>query len=65
MVQFLDSFGQERKVEFSLCGKYVNLTIYTPRKSNYGNVLQIPIAAFNELKEEVNNLKIEENNECK
>lgn len=55
MIRFLDSFGQERAIECapSFCGKYMNLTIYAPKKTNYGNTLQIPMAAFEEFKLEL------------
>lgn len=66
MIQFRDSFGIDRGIDFNLsfCGRYVNLTLFAPAKSNYGNVLQIPIDAFikvisqiDQLMEEVNHDK--------
>lgn len=59
MIEFKDSFGFERGIDFnlSMCGKFVNLTIYTPSKSNYGNTLQINIAAFRRLVDDVNKLE--------
>lgn len=59
MIEFKDSFGFERGIDFNLSmyGKFVNMTIYTPSKSNYGNTLQINIAAFRRLVEDVNKLE--------
>jgi len=59
MIEFKDSFGFERGIDFnlSMCGKYINLTIYTPSKSNYGNTLQINLAAFRGIVKDVNILE--------
>lgn len=59
MIEFKDSFGVERGVDFNLsfCGKFVNLTLYAPSKGNFGNTLQLPKTAFYELVGQVNKLK--------
>ena len=50
MINFLDSLGYERAVEFSLshCGHYINLTLFAKKNTN-GSTVQIPIELVDEL----------------
>lgn len=62
MIEFKDSFGIKRAVDvsYSACRKWVNLTLYSPDKVNYGYNVQIPKEAFKEFRIELCNLKEEE-----
>jgi len=62
MIKFPDSFDQERGIDlcYTADGRYVNFTIHTPYKSNFGANFQMPAAVYEVFKEHVNNLKIKE-----
>lgn len=61
MIEWLDKSGRKWGVTYNLsrCGNYVDRTTYPPR-GNYGDTVQMTIAAFKELRLEICNLKTEE-----
>ena len=56
MINFSDSIGTKRAIEFSLsyCGKYINLTNYVKER---GSTIQIPLENIDELIDNLTNLK--------
>ena len=58
MIEFKDSFGIERAIDInvSFCGKYINITTYTPLKTNSGNTFQMPLNAFDNFVKHINTL---------
>ena len=59
MIKWRDSAGREWGVTYNLshCGNYVDRTTYPPR-GNYGDTIQMTIAAFKELRLQMCELKL-------
>ena len=58
MINFRDSLGHERGIEFNLsyCGKYINLTLYAAKNTN-GSTVQINRDLLQELIDNLEGLK--------
>lgn len=57
MIKFIDSFDNERAVEFRMNGRWVDVSIYVPKRKSDGVVFQMPLDAFKELRMELCDLK--------
>ena len=59
MIKWKDSIGREWGMTYTLshCGNYVDCTTYPP-KGNYGNTVQMTIAAFKEQRIQMCDLKL-------
>ena len=58
MINFSDSIGTKRAIEFSLSynGKYISLTLWADRRTN-ADTIQIPRDLLQELIDNLTNLK--------